>query len=153
MPRCCAVNCSNVSGTNRSHEGAPISYHRFPQTSSLRTAWTQKINRKNWTPSIYSVVCSSHFTSGDFELDMVAKVMGSKPRRKLKDGAIPTLLLPGEKSPVNSDSSNRLSRRKVSKQHEKSRNIANTGKNVTQRVPRRIAIHMSVRIYFKLTFD
>lgn len=83
---------------------------------------------------------------------MVAKVMGSKPRRKLKDGAIPTLLLAGEKSPVNSDSSNRLSRRKVSKQHEKSRNISNTGKNVCgvkERAPRRIATHVSVRIYVK----
>ena len=56
---CCAVGC-----TKRSVKGCGVSFYRFPADVSRRNSWITAINRKNWQPSEYSWLCSSHFISG-----------------------------------------------------------------------------------------
>ena len=57
---CCAVGC-----TNRSSKGSSIHFYRFPANPQRRLLWIAGINRKNWQPSKYSWLCSSHFISGE----------------------------------------------------------------------------------------
>ena len=45
-------------------------------------------------------MCSVHFTDSDFERDLRSELMGTKPVKKLKKGAIPTLNLPQNRSPI-----------------------------------------------------
>ena len=131
--------CSNISGRDRSQADEAISYHKFP-TSKLRRTWVQKINRKNWTPTNYSVVCSLHFRTEDFELDMYARIMGTKPRRKLKHGAIPSLCLRGENISQHSTNASAsqerrslyLSRRQVLEENECVQNLLNSTANSNQ---------------------
>lgn len=133
MPGCCVFGCANISGRDRSQDNSTISYHTFP-TSKLRRTWIQKINRKNWTPTKHSVVCSLHFRPGDFEPDMYAKIMGTKPRRRLKHGVIPSLFLRGEqKYHLSSDTSASrerqslyLSRRQRVEEEDYVQNLLNT---------------------------
>ena len=56
---CCAVGC-----TKRSVKGCGVSFYRFPVDMDRRSRWIAAINRKNWQPSEYSWLCSSHFISG-----------------------------------------------------------------------------------------
>ena len=97
MPQCSVFDCKNVSGEDRCYKGNSISYHRFPTAPKLRRTWIIKISRKEWAPTKNAVVCSCHFSKEDFEEDMVARIMGTQPHPKLKPGAVPSLLLRGEK--------------------------------------------------------
>ena len=56
---CCAVGC-----TNRYEKGNSLSFYRFPKDPSRRARWIAAVNRKNWTPSENTWICSAHFISG-----------------------------------------------------------------------------------------
>lgn len=56
---CCAAGC-----TNRYSKGSGVHFYRFPQDSERRTLWVAALGRKDWVPSEYSWLCSSHFASG-----------------------------------------------------------------------------------------
>lgn len=61
MPKyCCVYDCrSSGYETERS-------FFSFPSDLSMKKQWTERISRKQWTPSKYSVVCDLHFTETDF---------------------------------------------------------------------------------------
>ena len=63
MGKCCCVpGCSNqYSKYNGLH------FYRFPADLNRRNAWIAAISRKDWVPTEYSWVCSSHFISGELE--------------------------------------------------------------------------------------
>ena len=118
MPQCCVFGCTNTSGET-CDPIRKISHHQFPRELNLRRAWITKINRKDWTPTKNSVVCSHHFNDEDFEIDMYAKIMDTESRcRRLKKGAIPSLFLKGEKCssqvhPPSSEASESCKRRRT----------------------------------------
>lgn len=88
MPQyCCAYGCSS-SGLDRQR-----SFFLFRSTTS--SAWTKRINRKNWQPSSTSVLCDLHFLPSDF-VDIKSDRPTCYQKRRLKVGAIPSRLLRGE---------------------------------------------------------
>ncbi|XP_019857093.1 PREDICTED: THAP domain-containing protein 4-like [Amphimedon queenslandica] len=56
---CCAVYCSN-----RFSKGSGLHFYRFPADPDRRNLWVAAVNRKNWQPTQYSWICSSHFIGG-----------------------------------------------------------------------------------------
>ena len=70
---CCVVGC-----TNRRVKNGLITFHQIPAvvtnrgeeaftlSSRRRVLWLAKINRKGWTPSEYTRICSVHFVKGYF---------------------------------------------------------------------------------------
>ena len=55
----CAVYCSN-----RFSKGCGLHFYRFPADPDRRNLWVAAVNRKNWQPSPYTWICSSHFIGG-----------------------------------------------------------------------------------------
>ncbi|XP_018398978.1 PREDICTED: uncharacterized protein LOC108776770 [Cyphomyrmex costatus] len=83
MPSCCTFGCSN-----RVKNGLKIYMARFPSDPVRKKSWTlnvQKINGKDWEPTIHSFICEIHFTH-----EMWEKVRIDK-KRKLKCNAIPVI--------------------------------------------------------------
>ena len=56
---CCAVGCSK-----RFAKGCGFKFYRIPKEPERRRQWIAAVNRKNWQPSEYSWICSSHFVGG-----------------------------------------------------------------------------------------
>ena len=54
--KCWIVNCNSnyVSGTKRSTAS-------FPSDGYLKQKWITFVNRKEWNPTKYSVICLEHF--------------------------------------------------------------------------------------------
>ncbi len=42
-----------------------IAFYKFPTKASKRQLWIKAINRHNWQPTRWHVVCSRHFVSGN----------------------------------------------------------------------------------------
>ena len=82
-----AFDCNNDS---RFTTG--ISYHCFPSDPSIREQWLAKISRADLVISKHSRLCSEHFTPDCYERDLMAELLGSKPKAILKPDAIPSLL-------------------------------------------------------------
>lgn len=89
---CCAVGCSN-----RFYKGCGLHFYRFPVDSCRRNRWAAAVNRKNWRPTEYTWICSTHF------------VGGSKSDDPTSPAYIPTLF--GHiKSPVKREAESQLAR-------------------------------------------
>ena len=56
---CCAVGC-----TKRCFKGCGFHFYRFHKDSQRRNKWIAAVNKKNWEPTEYSWICSSHFVGG-----------------------------------------------------------------------------------------
>ncbi|CAG9790623.1 unnamed protein product [Diatraea saccharalis] len=83
--KCCVLSCKNYSD-RRSDAMDGITFHVFPSDDNLKQQWMTKINRRDWTPTKYTKICSCHFNEEDF-------VMTKKGLRKLKKGTLPSLKL------------------------------------------------------------
>ena len=88
---CIAPGCRN---TEKDKKDKSIHFHRLPITKPLLLMkWIAKMKLKN--PSIskcrYSRICSSHFTPDCFERDLQAELLGTKPKHRLKEQAVPTI--------------------------------------------------------------
>ena len=60
MPQmCCAIGCSNEKV-----KGSEKGFFRIPTEPDRRWQWIAAINRKNWTPTEYTRICSDHFITG-----------------------------------------------------------------------------------------
>jgi len=70
-------------------------FHRLPRDPNLKKLWLQAANHNGKFRAKHPTLCSAHFRPEDFVLDHKPALMGCKPKRALKDGAIPTLLMPG----------------------------------------------------------
>jgi len=89
MVYCRAVGCSNDSRFVSKGQG--ISFHRFPAEDSLSKEWLAKISRAGLEVTKDTLLCSVHFEPDCFERDLRAELLGSKGKRKLKPGAVPTI--------------------------------------------------------------
>jgi hypothetical protein len=56
---------------------------RFPSDAELRQKWLEKIPNLNFKPTLWSVVCSLHFSEDCFDQ--------KEKRRDLKNGAVPVI--------------------------------------------------------------
>ena len=86
MPHCMVPDCINDS---RDSKG--VSFHRIPANEKLKKIWLDVVPRKNPRPSMYSYVCSDHFTSDCFEISFREELTGHKQPRRLIPGSIPTI--------------------------------------------------------------
>lgn len=70
--RCIVAGCSNISAPN-------ISLHQFPSVEPFRRLWINfvKQTRSNWKePSVWSTICSVHFTEECFIRNDIATSLG-----------------------------------------------------------------------------
>ena len=73
------ITCSVTGCTKRGGRDKGIRFYSIPTvvehlgeqakelTKRQREAWIAKINRKDWTPTSNSRVCSDHFLSGELD--------------------------------------------------------------------------------------
>ena len=95
MPnKCCAVGCQS----GYYEKDAAISFHKFPKDLDLCNTWLQAIDRKNFTPTSNTRLCSKHFSAinfvcerNDTNLTRKKKKSYDLEKRYLKSDAIPTL--------------------------------------------------------------
>ncbi|KAM7052457.1 DNA transposase THAP9 [Acridotheres tristis] len=93
MTRSCSALGCTARDTGRSRERG-ISFHQFPVDAAQRREWIRAVNRvdprsrRAWRPGPGAILCSRHFSEGDFERYGL--------RRKLRRGAVPSRFLPSE---------------------------------------------------------
>ncbi|NWZ62450.1 THAP9 transposase, partial [Acrocephalus arundinaceus] len=91
MTRSCSALGCTARDTGRSRERG-ISFHQFPVDAAQRREWIRAVNRvdprsrRAWRPGPGAILCSRHFSEGDFERYGL--------RRKLRRGAVPSRFLP-----------------------------------------------------------
>ncbi len=56
---CCAVGCSN-----RFSKGCGLHFYRFPVNPERKNSWNAAVNRKDWQPTEFTWICSTHFVGG-----------------------------------------------------------------------------------------
>ena len=56
--------CCTVGYTRRYFKGCGFQFYRFPRDSERRSKWIAAVKRKDWQPTEYSWICSSHFVGG-----------------------------------------------------------------------------------------
>ena len=86
--RCVAAGCSNTPSDR-------VSLFRFPKDHIVRNQWEKQVQRTEakWKATEHSFLCSEHFTDDSFEVDSaIASKFGMKIRKRLKPGAVPTVL-------------------------------------------------------------
>ena len=107
MGRCAAPHCNSDSGKNKS-----LSFHSFPTDVEARQTWVKNMKRisrgvassagshKLFEPSRNDRLCSDHFTPDQFQnpQSLMDRFIASgevasdtRPRHRLKPGAIPTI--------------------------------------------------------------
>ena len=92
MPMCAAYGCNNNNVKQKE-----LSFFTFPiGEPDILCQWVRNSGRAKWTPSKYSVLCSTHFQETCFEQDVYLALMGQDPtkrrrRRSLKRGSVPTI--------------------------------------------------------------
>ncbi|TRZ23302.1 hypothetical protein HGM15179_003808 [Zosterops borbonicus] len=93
MTRSCSALGCTARDTGRSRQRG-ISFHQFPVDAAQRREWIRAVNRvdprsrRAWRPGPGAILCSRHFSEGDFERYGL--------RRKLRRGAVPSRFLPSE---------------------------------------------------------
>ena len=85
MVHCCVPWCTNYSSKTKN-----VSYHKIPSESALRKAWIARLRRDNLPPLENSYVCSDHFESDCFKVDLRQQLTGQKVKQKLKKDAVPS---------------------------------------------------------------
>ena len=67
------VNVQQLRHVKESSE-AGIQFNTIPQDETKRTLWVNAIRKKDWKPSVSTVICSKHFVGGK---SLVLKLMGA----------------------------------------------------------------------------
>jgi hypothetical protein len=96
MPTCAIVGCNNGSGREKPREnGRKPSVFCYTLTEAKKE-WVEIINRENYTPNKYTVICEDHFTEDAYIPDEqnIDKCKRKRKRRRLKPKAFPTINLP-----------------------------------------------------------
>ncbi|XP_063969971.1 uncharacterized protein LOC129284132 [Lytechinus pictus] len=97
MVYCQAFGCNNTTNTGCKKHG--VSFHAIPDPLKrpeecrkwIAALKVEKFDFKTYRFNRSNVVCSEHFVESDFVEDLRAKLMGSKEKKRLKDGAIPSV--------------------------------------------------------------
>ena len=86
MVHCCVPEC-----TNHSSKTETVSYHKIPNDQALQKAWIGRIKRENLPNLKNCYVCSDHFESTCFEVNLMEQLTGMKRKRRLKKNAVPSV--------------------------------------------------------------
>ncbi|KAM8712910.1 hypothetical protein ACLKA7_013268 [Drosophila subpalustris] len=82
---CAAKDCTNLKSKSKSR------YFSFPKDPQLRKRWAHFCRRQDTINSKSEKICIKHFLESDFERDLGYELgVYSKPRLKLKPGAVPS---------------------------------------------------------------
>lgn len=87
---CIVHGCTSVH-----RKGRPIHFHQLPKGEKLREKWIEVCGATKNRKTGY--VCSLHFDLNSYERNLKYELLGIElplKLRKIKDGAVPTLLLP-----------------------------------------------------------
>ncbi len=90
MVFCCAFGCNNSDKSRQQHG---LSFHRFPKDLTVRKQWVHALRLQSLPANFDKTgrVCSAHFTASDFQRDLKAELLCESSRRKLKEGAVPSV--------------------------------------------------------------
>ncbi|XP_037295971.1 uncharacterized protein LOC115450069 isoform X2 [Manduca sexta] len=80
------VGCSIYGCKSRSEKQDSITFHAFPKNAFSKILWIQATGRSNWTPTIFSKICSKHFEEN--------AIVRRKKISRILPTAIPTKNLP-----------------------------------------------------------
>ena len=72
-----------------------VSFHRFPRNDETRRKWVVALKLKKLPPHYdrTGYVCSEHFREEDYQRDLQAELLGTKKRRVLKEGSVPSVFV------------------------------------------------------------
>ncbi|KAJ4440411.1 hypothetical protein ANN_08552 [Periplaneta americana] len=93
-----AKELGSTKATTKTEHEEGVSFHVFPNREKLLQrfkTWVKKINRKGFTLSKSTVVCSSHFRETDFEESSLLKrrlMKDNRTRMKIKKTSVPFLI-------------------------------------------------------------
>ena len=91
---CAVSSCCSPNG---------IMYFCFPKDSDIQQKWVRKC-RSNKTFNVKNAkICESHFSEDSFARDLKGELLGLPLKRKLLSSAIPTLNLPCDILPSETD--------------------------------------------------
>lgn len=93
MPSCVVRGCKNRVRVSADREPA-VTFHRLPTEQAKRKAWLHACKREEVGTN--ARVCSDHFHESDFERDLRAELLNSKPKKLLKPNVVPSCKLPGK---------------------------------------------------------
>ena len=79
MPKeCCAVDCFNI------HEaGNGLNFYRFPKDPDRRSKWIAAVNRKDWPPTEYTVICCKHFINNKHFIRVTTSLLQTLSQQSL----------------------------------------------------------------------
>ena len=66
--------CSAAGCKSRKDKDCKKSFYRIPVDRGQREQWVAAINRKDWTPTPYSRICSDHFVLGESNCTRYGKI-------------------------------------------------------------------------------
>lgn len=93
MTKCAVPHCPNRNEVDTKERG--ITFHRLPHNrEDILMQWIVNLNRKNWSPSKRTLLCSDHFAPDCF--------IRKRHRSFLKRDAVPTIFKAKENSKKNS---------------------------------------------------
>ena len=93
----CVINSCKNSSLRKNASSHVETFHRIPKDRILRDKWLKAINRNPQKFSVDGAICCSrHFESHDY-INSGLKGLAT-PSKKLKKGAVPTLLLDPEET-------------------------------------------------------
>lgn len=83
---CSVAICGNNYYKQKSRGQQQIAFFTFPKDEKLQKLWIMRCHRKDKINIRTARVCSDHFREEDFVDDMYSRMMGTKPKLKLKNG-------------------------------------------------------------------
>ena len=104
MPNCSVHECTyNLSKEEGKYQSFPL-----PQDPDLKAKWVHSLKRAHFKPTKSTCICTIHFCEEDFVFK--PKDSSGRPlkKRKLKDGAVPTLFMVPEPTPKTPPNKRRL---------------------------------------------
>ncbi|XP_044262142.1 THAP domain-containing protein 5-like [Tribolium madens] len=88
----CSVAICKSNAQKAKRGGEKIKFFSFPKNPEIRKEWVRRCHRKDkWDPR-NKRICSKHFTDGDYQDSLQAKLLNIRPE-KLKPTAVPSLYL------------------------------------------------------------
>lgn len=100
--RCAVFGCNNCNNPGSASAGL-VHYHKFPKELVAQKKWVYLCGRADKFNIKTSRICSAHFEEEDYVPQPFFELYGLEDKRRiLKPGAEPSLHLPRQQKPVNS---------------------------------------------------
>jgi THAP domain len=112
---CAVAECKSTAKTKK-ERGDSLIFHRFPvKNKPICKVWTTKCHRKENISVVNCCICSNHFLEGDYEDDIMNRLLGLPQKRRLKADAVPSIFKERDQATSETTISGREERAKIRK--------------------------------------